>query len=264
MKFGLPISFTFHVLFVMAGLLLWSRHVEQLPQSNIIPLKLVTVADITDVKPTRSEDDTPQPDEQSEKPVIPDVPLDQTIPDKTPITPVAEPVQPIPEPPSPDETDNKAVVSPPAFDLDALEKAFDNVRKNNPDADTQQTLTNENQKAAIADNSRMGAGAQTSDTVNALDYIRARLRDCWIVDMGAVDYQNLVVEVRLLLNRDGSIAEATVLNNAEIIASQNRAWPVARHNAMTALRKCAPYNGLLSIDYNVWKDLRLHLNPGEN
>ena len=79
-----------------------------------------------------------------------------------------------------------------------------------------------------------------------------------------MDYQSLIVDVRLLLNMDGSIGNITVLNNAEIIASPNRAWAVARYNAMTALRKCAPYDGLLSIDYNVWKELKLHLDPGEN
>ena len=250
MKFGLPISFAFHTLAVFSGVVLWSGHVEQLAQTNIIPLELVTVSAITDIKPTRSKDEKPDT-----KP--------ETIPQE--VVPEPEPAPKLP--PNPEqapEPDKTAKPTAPEFSLDALEKAFKDVRKDNPDAETQKILTNENPNAEIADETRKGAGGGTGSTVNALDYIRSRLHKCWIVDAGAVDYQNLVVNVRLLLNPDGSIDEITVLNNADIIASPNRSWAVARYNAITALRKCAPYDGLLSIDYNVWKDLRLHLNPGEN
>jgi len=246
MKFGLPISFTFHALVAFGGVLLWQTRPPNVAQSNIIPLDLVTVSDITAITPTRSKDEKPEA--------------------KPDVIPEPEPIKPEPPQPEPVETKPAEPAEPttPAFDLDALEKAFEDVRKDNPDAGNQEALANENQNVDIADNTRAGADTETGSTVNALDYIRARLHNCWIVDQGAVDYQNLVVNVRLLLNTDGSIDEITVLNNAEIVASSNRAWAVARHNATTALRKCAPYDGLLSIDYNVWKELRLHLDPGEN
>ena len=256
MKFGLPISLTLHVLAAFGGLLLWSGHVEQLAQTNIVPLELVTVSAITDIAPTRSKDEKPE----AKPDVEPDVEPEPVKPEVTP-PPTIKP-EPTPQPTS--EPDKPTKPAAPAFDLDALEKAFDDARTDNPDEETQQVLTNENRNAEIADNARRGVGTETGSTVNALDYIRSRLHNCWIVDAGAVDFQNLVIDVRLLLNRDASISDITVINNAEIIASSNRAWAVARHNATTALRKCAPYDGLLSIDYNVWKELRLHLDPGEN
>lgn len=247
MKFGLPISFALHVLVAFGGLLLWSTRPPPLAQTNIIPLQLVTVSDITDIKPTRRKNETPE--------ATPDATPEPVEPDVKPPAVKPEPVKDASAPTKPDI---------PVFDLDALEKAFEDVRTDNPDSQTQHVLTNENRNADSADNARLGAGTETGSTVNALDYIRARLHNCWIVDEGAVDYQNLVIDVRLLLNTDGNISEITVLNSADIIASTNRAWGVAQHNATTALRKCAPYDGLLSIDYNVWKELRLHLDPGEN
>lgn len=250
MKFGLPISFTFHVLAGFGGLLLWSAHPPNVAQTNIIPLELVTVSSITDIKPTRAQDEKPE----AKPDVVPE-------PEKPEITP-PPPTNPEPEPVKEPAPQTKPAA--PAFDLDALEKAFNDVRKENPTVDEQQTLANENRNAEIAENARIGAGMETGSTVNALDYIRSRLHNCWIVDQGAVDYQSLVIDVRLLLNTDGSIHEITVLNNADIIGSANRAWAAARHNATTALRKCAPYDGLLSIDYDVWKELKLHLDPGEN
>jgi len=246
MKFGLPISITFHVLFAFGGLWMWASRPPTSAHNTIIPVELVTVADITDIMPTRSSD---------VKPEIKPMPVPETI------KPEARPPNVKPRP------SQKEVTKPPntpTFNLDALAEAFEDVRKDDPDADNQQVLVNEVQNAKIAENARIGAGNEQSDTVNALDYIRGRLHNCWIVDAGAVDYQSLVVDIRLSLNMDGSIKNMTVLNDAEIIASSNRAWPVAKHNATTALRKCAPYDGLLSIDYNVWKELKLHLDPGEN
>lgn len=225
---------------------MWASRPPSLAHNTIIPVELVTVSDITDIMPTRSKD------------IIPEVKS----------TPVPETIKPAVRPPSlkPKPTKKAEIKAPttPAFNLDALAEAFEDVRKDDPNADNQQVLVNEAQNARIAENARIGAGNAENDTVNALDYIRGRLHSCWIVDAGAVDYQSLIVDIKLLLNMDGSIGSIAVLNNAEIIASSNRAWPVAKHNATTALRKCAPYDGLLSIDYNVWKELKLHLDPGEN
>jgi len=257
MKFGLPISIVFHALAAFGGLLLWSGKVEPLANVRIIPLELVTVSDITDIKPMRTEDEKPKPDDESVRPEIPDAPVDRPEPDKAPDRPA--PIKDIADNPKPGEP-----APTPAFDLDALEEAFEDVRKSNPNADTQQVLLNEMQKQEIGDKSRRGEGAGIDSTVAAVDYIRARLKDCWFVDTGALDFQDLVINVELLLNEDGSIRNISVLNNADIISSSNRSWRAARHNALTGLRKCAPYDGLLAINYDIWKELRLRLDPGEN
>ncbi len=240
MKLGLPMSICFHALLAFGGLLLWSGGVEPLANMRIIPLELVTVSDISDIKALRRKHENPIPDDKN---IISDTP-DTTI-----------------NPPDPETAQDTPA---PVFDLDALEEAFEKVRKSNPGAATQQDLVNETHNGELAERARQGVGARTDVVVNAKDYIRSRLKNCWLVDTGALDYQNLVVEVMLNLNEDASIEQIVILNNADIIASSNRAWRVARNQAKTALIKCAPYQGLLTIDYRVWKQLYLNLDPGEN
>ncbi|PHS40850.1 MAG: hypothetical protein COA91_03200 [Robiginitomaculum sp.] len=244
MKFGLPISIIFHALAALGGLLFWSSKIEPLANVRIIPLELVTVSDMTNIAPRRTDDvKIPTEVEEDAKPDISEPPNDPV--DKP------EPEENQPEP-------------APVFDLDDLEKAFADVRKTNPDAQDQQVLGNEAQNLERADKAKRAEGAGTDSTIAAVDYIRARLKDCWFVDTGALDFQDLVINVELLLNEDGSIRNISVLNNADIISSSNRSWRAARHNALTGLRKCAPYDGLLAINYDIWKELRLRLDPGEN
>ena len=148
MKFGLPISVSFHAALAFGGLLMWSGGVEPLANTRIIPLELVTVSDITDIKPQRTEDEKPKPDDESAKPEMPDAPVDRPEPDQAP-----DEAPEIP-PPVPDKADKPELDEPtpaPSFDLDALEQAFEDVRKSNPDADQQQVLVNETQKTEIAD-----------------------------------------------------------------------------------------------------------------
>lgn len=239
---------------------MWSGKIEPFADPNIIPLELVVVSDVTDIKASRPKPDKPEPETVTEPEPVPEV-----VPEPTPEEPKPEPDKST-ELAAPSEHDDAAEPAEEtlrAFDLDALAKGFEDMRKDNPD-ETQQVLGNENQTAQIADNARASVGAGTDNTANAVDYIRSHMHNCWFVDTGAVDYQNLKIKVKLVLDRYGDILDITVLNDAEIIASPNRSWGVARHNATTALRKCAPYDGLLTTDYDVWKELILHLDPGED
>ncbi len=245
MRFGLPISLTLHVLAVFAGMWVWANRPEPLQHDEIIPLKLTTVSDITNVSARRHKT----------KPK----PKDIVSP------PVSEPVQEKPKPvaKAKPEARPKAPPKAPAFDLDALEKAL------TTDTDKEQKtaevipLQNEIPTARQGEVNRMAVGQADADLVNAKDYIRSRLKSCWIVDTGVPDYDKLVVDIHLRLRPDGHIEQIEVLNAARIIASDNLYWDSARRNAENALRKCAPYEGLKTIDYRVWKDMTLHLDPGD-
>ena len=244
MKFGLPISIIFHALAALGGLLVWSGKVAPLANERIIPLDLVTVSDMTNIAPTRNDDESkPTEVEESAKPDIldaPDAPVDNPKPEASKPDPV------------------------PVFDLDDLEKAFADVRQNNPQAGTQQVLVNEAKNLERAQNAKRAEGAETDSTVAAVDYIRARLKDCWYIDTGAPYYEQLYVIVMVHLREDASIANIEVDNQAEILASGNRYWKIAQENVLSGLYACAPYIGLKTVDYDIWKQLRLHLYPGEN
>ncbi len=240
MRFGLPISLTLHVLAVFAGIWVWSIRQEPLQHDTIIPLKLTTVADVTNIKAMRHKTQRP-----AKKPLTPPPETSAAHQNPKPLTkPELAPKQP-------------------AFDLDALEKALtSDIPKESQMAEVI-PLQNEMKNSESGPFNRQEAGEGTAGLVNAKDYIRSRLKNCWFVDTGVPDYDTLIIDVRLRLNKDGSISSIDVLNAAKIIASGNQYWDSAQRNAVNALRKCAPYDGLKTINYSVWSELKLHLDPGE-
>ncbi len=294
MRPGFYISTVLHVLALYAGMWAWQSARVPFEDTEIIPLKLTTVSDITDLKalqkkpkqiePPKAEEQpdivTKAPDEEKpaepepEKPEAKEVeekPKTETSAEVKPKTEQPTDVKPKAETsaevkPAPKEESKpapEAAPKAPEFDLDALEKAFDVASKDNPKASKQKTLISE-RAVEQGEINRNSSGEGENNLVSAKDYIRARMRKCWLVDTGALDYEKLVVTVKLRLSEEGKIRDMVVMNDAKIIASGNKSWAAARHNALTALRKCAPYDGLKTINYDIWKELVLHLNPGEN
>ncbi len=244
MKFGLPISIMFHALAVLGGLFVWSGKIAPLANERIIPLELVRVSDMTDIAPTRTDDESKHTEAGE------NAKADSPEPSDAPVLP-PEPETNTPEP-------------APVFDLDELEKAFADVRQTDPQAGTQQVLANEAQNLERAQIAKRAEGAGADSKVAAIDYIRARLKECWYIDTGAPYYEQLYVIVMVHLKADASIANIEVVNQAEILASGNRYWKIAQENALSGLYACAPYIGLKTVDYDIWKQLLLHLYPGEN
>ncbi len=233
MKFGLPISFSLHALAGFGGVLMWSGNLEPLPEALIIPLELVTVAEMTNIKPVNTK---PKPDIKPE-PIAPE--------------PIGDTGEETLE--GPDEPQKQA-----AFDLDAFSAMVDKAREENPDANTQKPLSSE-----IGEITLPSAGDGTGETIDRETYIRSKMEPCWYIDQGAQNYRKLVVKVRMLLNEQGEITAINILNNALIIASANNSWKVARDNVEQALRECAPYDGLKKLDYQGWKSIKLNFQPGD-
>jgi hypothetical protein len=243
MKFGLPISVMLHLSAVFGGVVFWSGTVTSPDQVLIIPLEIVTVGKTTNTKPTIKK--TPETDPEPEIPPA-QPPKEQTA------------VEDIPALPNRDKPEE------PAFDLDALSAMVDTARQQDPDANTQRTISSETQIPVEGEHNVTGAGEQNAYTVNAQDYIKIKMKPCWPVDTGAQDYKKLRVEVRMRLDEYGEITQLNILNSAQIIASPNNAWRAARDKVLAALRSCAPYDGLFTLDYDEWKNMKLNFQPGDN
>lgn len=253
MKFGLPISFVLHFALGFGGLYLWRSEIKELPNSKIISLDMVTVSDVTNIKRTIKKPDQKPQERKTQAPSIPDpVPEPDGKPD----------VVNLPKDEKDKPSDKPAQTAPPAFDLDALADQFKTIRNENPDGNRQKTLTSEAGLPQYDERTREGAGLGTGLSASMVDYIKAKTRPCWNIDIGAQDYKNLRVEVRLRLDRTGEVTGIDVLNNAEIIASPNRSWRAARDKVVIALRECAPYNGLPANVYDEWKSMKLNFQPG--
>jgi len=106
-------------------------------------------------------------------------------------------------------------------------------------------------------------GAATGQAVslsqNELDALRARLRDCWNVPVGLAEARDLVVTIRILFNKDGSLsAEPRLMNHGS-----HPAFQAASESALRAVRSCAPYSFLPVAKYEAWRDVIIDFDPRE-
>ena len=102
-------------------------------------------------------------------------------------------------------------------------------------------------------------------TISEKDFIASKLRDCWNVDGGAQNIDEIVVEIRALINQDGSVREVNIMNNMNLPAFRSLA-----ESAKRAVYICAqkgdesPFKILAdkyADHYQDWKELYLNFNP---
>ncbi len=90
--------------------------------------------------------------------------------------------------------------------------------------------------------------------------VRRQIEECWIVPSGARGAENLVIEIRLLLNLDGTVIKAKIVDSADMARD-----PFYRAAAESALRAvlnsaCSPLR-LPPKKYEQWKNMVLSFNP---
>ena len=100
-------------------------------------------------------------------------------------------------------------------------------------------------------------GTAVALSQNELDALRARLRDCWNVPVGLAEARDLIVTIRILFNKDGSLsAEPRLMNHGS-----HPAFQAASESALRAVRSCAPYSFLPVAKYEAWKDVIVDFDP---
>ncbi len=88
--------------------------------------------------------------------------------------------------------------------------------------------------------------------------IQNQLRNCWRIDPGARGAEDFVVEIRVLLNPDGSVKTVEILDVVRMI--QDNFFRTAAENAKRAIAICSPFR-LPVGKYEVWKQLTLRFDP---
>ena len=249
-----------HLAFAFGGLLVCNSKVTQFTEVRIIPLELVTVAEVTNIK-------------TAVKKPLPEEPEDPEIPKEDPVEEPTEIAEIPPEIPKdiPTETEDGELLADtppeeepnvepeaPVFDLGAMSRMVDQARQENPNANTQVALGSE-----IAERNIVGAGQQDGMTLNPTEYIQTKMAGCYKIDTGAKDYRKLRVEVRVHLSIDGEVQDIDILNNMQIIASPNNSWRAARDNVVFALNQCAPYDKLPQTQFSTWKTTKMNFQPAD-
>ena len=96
-------------------------------------------------------------------------------------------------------------------------------------------------------------------TASELDMVRQQIARCWNVPAGARDARDLVVEIRVVVDPDGTVRQATIVDQARL------GDPFFRAAAESARRAffnphCRPLH-LPAEKYAIWKDLVVDFSP---
>ncbi len=177
------------------------------------------------------------------------------------------------QPPKKEQEKKKAPASTPAkkpnkkadYDLKSLLASVEKVRQDAPaPAPTPEPKPEPAPEAASGTSNAEGRMDKLL-TISERDYIATKLRDCWYIDGGAQDIEDIRVEVRVYVNKDGSIREAKIMNKMNLPAFKSLS-----ESARRAVYICAdkgeesPFKVLANTyadHYNDWKELYLTFNP---
>jgi len=105
-------------------------------------------------------------------------------------------------------------------------------------------------------------------TITETDAIAGRLRECWNFDPGMLGVENMIIEIRAYLNRDGTIRDVQIVDKARYnndpkfqrAAASARAavWTCQNHNNVNIYRIFAEK---YADKYKMWNTLLLKFNP---
>jgi outer membrane biosynthesis protein TonB len=129
-------------------------------------------------------------------------------------------------------------------------------------AEKQETKTTFEEQIAKALGTRKRSFDQSRPlSISEIDLVRQQIAKCWNLPAGAKDARNMVIEIAVAMNTDGTVRSANIKNTG--LASD----PFLRAMAESALRavlnrRCQPFK-LPRDKYNRWKTMTLIFNPKE-
>jgi len=218
----------------------------------------------------------PPPPEPPKAEVQPPEPEPIPIPEPEPI-PIPIPI-PEPEPalvpkaepkPEPKPLTKLAKVRPPRKpkprdSFTSVLKALESFKKRPPNSNNKP----EKKKTPNFDDQINKALVQPSKKHNTLlplaisevDAVRQQIQRCWNPPTGAKEAENLVIEVALVMNRDGTVREARIVDGARMRSDEF--FRVAAESARRAVLnpRCNPLK-LPSEKFMHWQQITLNFNP---
>lgn len=249
---------------IVFGLPVFLRDRAIMPAPSV-PIEIVTIAQLTAAPATRSRPQPPQPEppKAAEQPTPP-APAETIKPETKPEPAkkpdvAAKPPDERPAPPKPREKPAPPLLAEkkPSPKEDPLQSIFKNVEQLKKRASNQPQDPEAPKKQLPVEN--VVNRAQTL-TISEVDLVRRQLERCWNVPAGARDAENLVVDVWVAVNPDGTVREARVLNQRRMASD-----PFFRAAAESARRavlnpKCSPLK-LPPEKYDEWKEMTIGFDP---
>jgi outer membrane biosynthesis protein TonB len=204
----------------------------------------------------------PKPKAEPKKP--------QPKPQPKPATPVkdAVPVQKKPEPKKETVKEEPKKTQPQkeekGYDLQSLLASVEKVRK---EPVKEEVKSVQNDLSADMGNTGLEGRLDQVLSISEKDFISSKLRECWNIDGGAQNLDEIVVEVKAFINKDGSVRDVKILNKQNYPAFSS-----VSESAKRAVYICAgkgtesPFYILsqkYADHYGDWKEIYLRFSPLE-
>ncbi len=192
--------------------------------------------------------DTPPADTPAARPAAPETPVPEAPAEQAPT----------PEEPADAEVPDFASVLQRVDDLEAAERAAATI---DPALDPTRAPAPD-QIAALLESAEPQLGQADQVTADEIAALRRQIEACWNVPAGARDAGDLIVRLRVVMNRDGT-PSSVVIDDARQ-PSGSGAWQAAADSARRAVLnpRCHPFR-LPPEKYETWKQLVLTFNPQE-
>ena len=215
-------------------------------------------------QPTKVQEKKPEPPKPKPQPPAKDSAkiIEPPKPKKEEKKPAKkETPKPTPVPPPKSEEPKKPQ---PADKLKSLLTSVEKVRKTAPTSAPPAPLPMDQQVTTGIEGGSDGSLSQIL-TISERDLIASQLTKCWNIDPGKKDIDDAIVEIRVSVNKDGSVRDVQVVNS-----KQNGVFQSVADSARRAVWICdkdpekSPFKMLAekyTDHYTDWKTILLRFNP---
>ncbi len=268
MRDGAALSGIFHGV-VIGVLVIGLPSFVDPPAQTVIPIEMILL-----------EEDEPEPEPEPERMAEeaapePEPPKQEAKAVPEPVTPEPEPEpEPVPLPEAKPKPEPEKLAKPPP-----KPKRRPNIKVAMPDKNKKTEQPKPDQLTSILRNverlrdqpkrrrepmAKAQTQGATSRSASALEQnemaraIQEQLRNCWRIDPGARGAEGIVVEIKVLLNQDGSVQRVEIVDVVRMV--QDGFFRSAAENAKRAINRCSPFR-LPPRKYEIWRQLTLRFDP---
>jgi hypothetical protein len=285
LKRSIIASGIFHAAIITATSLVLTPSLLAFPDETppFVPVEVITIAEKTNIAPTIQKDRLPP----EASPLAQVASLDPQFapPPPEPVELAPEPETPEPPPPPPEQKKEVPPPAPPPVEEAKqappapLPKLVMPKRKppppeKRPDFNVDSVLALLDKRtppkpvapptAKLADTTVKGIGEQSALTVDLKDALLNQMRACWNVPVGAPNPEQLIVQVRVFLAQDGSLARPPQLEPGTRAAASGNAYiRTAAEAALRAINICEPYRSLPADKYQTWREIVMTFDPSK-
>ncbi len=208
---------------------------------------------------TTETKETPKPPKQdflvAPQPKKPKVPVKKAA---SKPAPKPQPKKPQPKKEAPKPKDEPKLANP----LKSLLASVDALEKETGNKSATATIKEGTDVANMGIEGGTGGSYFSELSISEIDAIAGRLRACWNLDPGAMGIKDMIIEVRVFLNKDGTVRDAKILDMSRY--NSDKAFRSVAESARRAVYVCQPYSifaNRYADKYDVWKTMLLRFNP---